>query len=109
VTLADIFEKLNSACKVTDIDTKFCMVVVNEYIKVVLRRIFLISAINICNFKDDTSIIQLSVTPRENLNSGRWKGKLTNRIFAGTQERSYLDCAAKGFSNFVECGWLGSE
>ena len=36
-------------------------------------------------------------------------GKFTNRIVAGNQKRSNLDRGGKGFSNFVECGWMGSE
>jgi len=36
-------------------------------------------------------------------------GKITNWIVAGNQERSSLDRGGKGFSNFVECDWMGSE
>ena len=42
-------ENLNSARKSRDIDTKLCIVVVNRYIKVVVRRNFLILAMIKCN------------------------------------------------------------
>ena len=43
VTLGGFDENLNSARKSIDIETKLYMVIVNRYIKVVVRRIFSIS------------------------------------------------------------------
>ena len=42
-------ENLNSARKSIDIETKLYMVIVNRYIKVVVRRIFSILAVIKCN------------------------------------------------------------
>ena len=49
VTLGGFDENLNSARKSIDIETKLYMVIVNRYIKVVVQRIFSISAMIKCN------------------------------------------------------------